>query len=204
MLLVEDVILISSPSLCSLSLSRHTARLVAFDGIPVEVGKWTFESIRKSIQARGRPLTLSFRNDFLTSKQREILTKAVADIGQPAPQQSLPVSSSRGNAHIIRERNHQDYHHGQEHAIYTSTSSISSQRSQPKRYYSFSEAGSSISSAVAPLVSNLLSNSRISNTGKQQRAESLAEPDYMKRSSDDDEYSIDKMKHHRDFQSGLL
>lgn len=182
------------------SLSRLAARLVAFDGIPVEVGKWTFESIRKSIQARGRPLTLSFRNDFLTSKQREILTKAVADIGQPAPQ--LPVSSgSRGNAHIIRERN-QDYHHGQEHTIYTSTSSISSQRSQPKRYYSFSEAGSSISSAVAPLVSNLLSNSRSTHTGKQPR-ESL-EPDYMKRSSDDDEYSIDKMRHHRDFQSGLL
>ena len=80
MLLVEDVILISSPSLCSLYLSRRTARLVAFDGIPVEVGKWTFESIRKSIQARGRPLTLSFRNDFLTSKQREILTKAVEKI----------------------------------------------------------------------------------------------------------------------------
>ena len=191
-------------SLCS--LPYLVARLVAFDGIPVEVGKWTFESIRKSIQARGRPLTLSFRNDFLTSRQREILTKAVADIGQPEPTQSHSASSSRGNAHIVKERN-QDYHQlSQENTIYRSTSSISSQRSQPKRYYSFSEAGSSISSAVAPLVSNLLSkNSRSSNTtGKKQRAEGL-EPDYMKRSSDDDddEYS-NKMKHHHDFQSGLL
>ena len=56
------------------------ARLVAFDGISVEIGKWTFDSIRKAIKARGRPLTLSFRDDFLTTEQRSILTKAVADV----------------------------------------------------------------------------------------------------------------------------
>ncbi len=56
------------------------ARLVAFDGISVEVGKWTFEKIRKAIKSRGRPLTLSFRNDFLTTEQRETLTKAIKDV----------------------------------------------------------------------------------------------------------------------------
>jgi hypothetical protein len=56
------------------------ARLVAFDGVSVEVGKWTFDSIRKSIQARGRPLTLSFRNDYLTTEQRAMLTKALSDV----------------------------------------------------------------------------------------------------------------------------
>jgi hypothetical protein len=56
------------------------ARLVAFDGVSVEVGRWTFASIRKAIQTRGRPLTLSFRNDFLNTEQRNILTRAVKDV----------------------------------------------------------------------------------------------------------------------------
>lgn len=56
------------------------ARLVAFDGVSVEVGKWTFDAVRKAIQARDRPMTLSFRNDFLTTQQRTILTKAVQDV----------------------------------------------------------------------------------------------------------------------------
>lgn len=162
------------------------ARLVAFDGIPVEVGQWTFESIRKSIQARGRPLTLSFRNDFLTLKQREILTKAVKDVNPP------PQSVAHSEVFVDRSGRNQDY----QHTIYTSTSSISSQRSQNKKYYSFSEAGSSISSAVAPLVSNLLSNKR-SGGGKQQ--DNFA-PEYLRRTSD----SLDKMRLHHDFQSGLL
>jgi uncharacterized coiled-coil DUF342 family protein len=61
------------------------ARLVAFDGISVEIGPWTFDSIRKAIKARGRPLTLSFRNDFLTSDQRAVLTKAVSEMEASAP-----------------------------------------------------------------------------------------------------------------------
>jgi len=61
------------------------SRLVAFDGVSVEVGKWTFDSIRKSIQARARPLTLSFRNDFLTTEQRTILTKAVKEVDAAVP-----------------------------------------------------------------------------------------------------------------------
>lgn len=61
------------------------ARLVAFDGVSVEVGKWTFDSIRKSIKSRGRPLTLSFRNDFLTTEQRTILIKAIKDVEAKRP-----------------------------------------------------------------------------------------------------------------------
>jgi len=174
---------------------RIGARVVAFDGIPVEVGKWTFESIRKSIQARGRPLTLSFRNDFLTPKQRAILTKAIEDVKPPLPS-TAHSHVPRGNS-STRER-YQDHHH--ENTIYTCTSSLSSQRSQPKsKYYSsFSEAGSSISSAVAPLMSNLLSNTR-SSSGKQQGGDLFA-PDYLRRTSD----SLEKMRHHHDYQSGLL
>ena len=170
-----------------------TARLVAFDGIPVEVGQWTFESIRKSIHARGRPLTLSFRNDFLTQKQRAILTKAIEDVNPP-PQ---PVAHSYGPRRGASTRERYEEYHGHTQKIYTSTSSISSHASQPKKkYYSFSETGSTISSAVAPLVSNLLSNHRRS-AGKQQ---DVFAPDYLKRTSE----SLDKMRHHHDFQSGLL
>jgi len=64
------------------------ARLVAFDGVSVEVGKWTFESIKKAIKSRGRPLTLSFRNDFLNTEQRSTLTKAVRDVNA----KSVPVN----------------------------------------------------------------------------------------------------------------
>jgi hypothetical protein len=205
----------SSNTACS--LTQHTARLVAFDGIPVEVGKWTFESIRKSILARGRPMTLSFRNDFLTPKQRTILTKAVEAVNPPMSASSsiaAAAHSSYGSiigytdptATISSTISPTVY----ENTIHRSSSSISSQRSsQPKsKYYSFSEAGSSISSAVAPLVSNLLSNS-LKNTGgkknqqyqqEQEEDELVFAPSYMKRTSD----SLDKMRHHHDFQSGLL
>jgi len=173
---------------------RTGSRLVAFDGIPITVGNWTFEVVRQSIQARGRPLTLSFRNDFLTTKQREILTKAVGEIGlSPPPPQSIAQSyDSRGTT----QRHH-------EQTIHRSTSSVSS-NSQPKsgRYYSFSEAGSlagsSISSAVPSLVSNLLANSRRSSATAKQKDDE--QPSYLERRSPD-EHSMDKM---RVFQSGLL
>eukprot|EP00591_Stephanopyxis_turris_P001673 CAMPEP_0195516144 /NCGR_PEP_ID=MMETSP0794_2-20130614/6961_1 /TAXON_ID=515487 /ORGANISM="Stephanopyxis turris, Strain CCMP 815" /LENGTH=282 /DNA_ID=CAMNT_0040644665 /DNA_START=54 /DNA_END=902 /DNA_ORIENTATION=+ len=65
------------------------ARLVAFDGISIEIGRWTFESVRKAIQARGRPMTLSFRNEMLTVQQRAVLAKAVTEVNDPP---SLPTS----------------------------------------------------------------------------------------------------------------
>ena len=67
------------------------ARLVAFDSISVELGSWTFDSIRRGIQARCRPITLSFRNDPLSIQQREILTKAVAELNNSAPPVPRPM-----------------------------------------------------------------------------------------------------------------
>lgn len=69
------------------------SRLVAFDGVSVEIGKWTFDSIRKAIQARNRPLTLSFRNDFLTTNQRAIMTKVVSQMEKQRPM-ATPASIS--------------------------------------------------------------------------------------------------------------
>jgi len=175
---------------------RIGARLVAFDGIPVEVGKWTFESIRKSIQARGRPLTLSFRNDFLTPKQREILTRAVEDVNPSVPHSRQPPLSY--NNYADNTRKHQQNSNDNENESITSASSTSSwnkiQR-QRKKYYSFSEAGSSITSAVAPLMSNLMTGISTGKSGRPRH-----EPDYMRRQSE----SLEKMRHYHDFKSGLL
>jgi PH domain len=95
---------------------RIGARLVAFDGISVEMGHWTFESIRKSIQARGRPLTLSFRNDFLTTEQRKILTRAInesslsARLSEPATRFLSEASSHKAVVYY----NDKGVQHGQE------------------------------------------------------------------------------------------
>ena len=90
------------------------ARLVAFDGVSVEVGKWTFDSIRKSIQARGRPLTLSFRNDFLTVDQREIMTKVVAQMEKAQPRATPIGGPQRSNSPLTG--GHVEYK-GREHDV---------------------------------------------------------------------------------------
>lgn len=80
------------------------ARLVAFDGISVELGSWTFDSIRRGIQARSRPITLSFRNDPLSIQEREILTKAVAELNDSTPPfpRPLPSHHRKGQANHMR------------------------------------------------------------------------------------------------------
>ena len=72
------------------------ARLVAFDGVSIEIGRWTFTAVRKAIQACGRPLTLSFRNDYLTKEQRTILTKAVLDVDMASSSYRPSTESLRG------------------------------------------------------------------------------------------------------------
>lgn len=173
------------------------ARLVAFDGIPVEVGRWTFESIRKGIQARSRPLTLSFRNDILSQRQQDILKKALGDIAAavapppqstiPAnPQYILPQAGSRGESH------HQYLDEQSLAAASTASSTTSSQRSRFKKHYSFSETGSSISSAVVPLVSNLMKKS---TTQQQQQQRQPSEPEYMRRQlSSHDQMRLDEFR----------
>ena len=94
------------------------ARLVAFDGISVELGSWTFDSIRRGIQARSRPITLSFRNDPLSIQQREILTKAVAELDNSVPPVPRPM--------LLPHRKHQASH---VRAVEDDTSSVGTFRS---------------------------------------------------------------------------
>ena len=160
---------------------RIGARLVAFDGITVEVGQWTFESIRKSIQARGRPLTLSFRNDYLTPKQREILTKAVNDVKAHDDPTPLTKNIFRAGSQKPEKSS----------SIISKSSSVSS---SSHKYYTFSEAGSTISSAVAPLMSNLMTG-----LASKKKQEDFT-PNYLRRQTS----SLDEMRHHEDFKSSLL
>jgi hypothetical protein len=175
------------------------ARLVAFDGISLEVGAWTFQSVRKAIQARRRPLTLSFRNDFLTTEQRKILTKAVKDMkvlslpSTGAADLKQPVTAPASSRSSVSQRSSQvddassttgsSIGHG--HKSGSSTASFS-------KFRSFSEAGSSVSvlSAVGPLVSNLL--------GK--RRDEPYTPEYLRRPP----VSIEESPQHLDFKAELL
>jgi len=173
------------------------ARLVAFDGIPVEVGRWTFESIRKGIQARGRPLTLSFRNDALSPKQQDILKKALGDISAAAPPpQSIPTNPQFNFPRTgSRGESHKQYLDEQSlAAASTESSTTSSQRSRFKKHYSFSETGSSLSSAVAPLVSNLMKKST-KQQQQQRQQQQFSEPEYVRRQlSSHDQMRLDEFR----------
>jgi hypothetical protein len=201
------------------------ARLIAFDGVSVEVGHWTFDSIRKSIQSRARPLTLSFRNDFLTTEQRTILTKAVkeVDLVVPPPRRALqyqtsedrpsstdPSMQSYETGHFINESdsrgaartededlsvsaassdNYREYALPQSFSGAKSFSSLKSNGN----FRSFSEAGSSASSilsAVAPLMTNLL----------HRRPSDPFTPEYLRRAPE----SVEDTPQHQDFKSELL
>jgi hypothetical protein len=194
------------------------ARLVAFDGISVEVGNWTFDAVRKSIQARPRPLTLSFRNDFLTTEQRRILTKAIQDVKERSVPR--PVERTKSSRSICTEPSTQSSKSGepgvqptrenqsaQSHDDDLSVSVASSdyyRRPLPQsfsggrsvssgNFRSFSEAGSSVSvlSAVGPLVSNLLQHGRLREPFT---------PEYLRRAP---EY-VEATPQHQDFKAGLL
>lgn len=210
------------------------ARLVAFDGISVEIGAWTFDSIRKAIKARGRPLTLSFRNDFLTTEQRAILTKAVMDVdAKSAPSvpkgiytQHLSRTSSmnsavsheydvfvNGSPHeelnasdLFQEQN--CCHRGMSSASSSfasrirrnSSTSVSTQQTslstQQLSVRSYSEAGSStISSAFAPLVANLMKG-----VSARKREKENFTPVYLYR----EPKSLEGTPQHQDFRSNLL
>ena len=191
------------------------ARLVAFDGASVEVGNWTFDSIRTAIHARPRPLTLSFRNDFLTTDQRRVLTKAINEVCPPlirsregpySPDFRPGVQSSQS---YDSGRVRGDFHHSTESlpsepdnwSVSVGHSATSSTTARPQSFSatrsigsgsqrSFSEAGSSTSvlSAVAPLVANLMKRSEVFT------------PDYMRREPS----AVEKTQQHQDFQSELL
>ena len=195
------------------------ARLVAFDGVSVEIGKWTFKSIRKAIHARGRPLTLSFRNDFLTTKQRAILTKAVADVERVVPpphptiqykQTTLRPASRGPGESIVSSQSHETEHFVNDAcplddsddlsvSVASSTfpcsfgRSSASMGSYQQNFRSFSDAGSSsIFSSSSALVGNLMNGLS--------KHKSKDVPQYLR----SDAASLESAPHHQDFTSSLL
>lgn len=199
------------------------ARLVAFDGVSIEVGKWSFDAVRKAIKARDRPLTLSFRNDYLTTEQRRILTKAVKEVDEamPPPHPTIEYHTKhRSDPSVHSVLSHEsalcpndpqsedDFSvsmSGSEYYHRVAPQSFSGSRSNcsaPSYYRSLSgprstgsggnyhsEAGSSVLSAVAPIVSNLLGGRKGPFT-----------PEYMSR----DRVTVEETPQHQDFQSELL
>jgi len=134
------------------------ARLVAFDGMSVEIGEWTFDRIKRGIQSRGRPITLSFRNDKLSVHQREILTRAVAELNSSVPPRLLdrPSRSSTNRAPPAVE---------EDMSVQTFRSTLMTAPPSPEgnsaSYQSFSEMGgtsitSEITSSLAPMMSGLI------------------------------------------------
>lgn len=207
-----------SGDICKPSLG---ARLVAFDGISVEVGRWTFESIRKAIQARSRPLTLSFRNDFLTTEQRVILTRALKECSLMPPSSLVPVTREGHRETIPHEIGPQqqpaivmdDICTPSNHSVddensrsgvdsesrysimpysFSASKSVSSVNGGGNAV-SFSDVGSSTSvfSAVVPLVNRLLQ--------KRGAAETFT-PDYLRRAPT----AVEDTPHYHEFRSELL
>jgi len=183
------------------------ARLVGFDGISIERGPWTFEAVRKAIKARGRPLTLTFRDDYLTTEQRTILTQAACDVEEAANQCPKP----RGRMHvpatidavsrsakqfIVKSPSFSDV--SREIQSYDDSTTVTDYSRSSENWRNFSDAGSSsvFSSRFTPLVSGLMTG--LSSTGKKQG--DAFTPEYFHRSKE----SLDATPHHRHFKAGLL
>ncbi len=189
------------------------ARLIAFDGISIERGPWTFDTVRKAIKACERPLTLSFRDDFLTTEQRIILTKAASEVADNNAQR--PTQPRQGIPRIINAKRKDIFNHVQEQSLaltnnftnnyeihddsdvdYGSvlTSDMKSQSSETWR--TFSDAGSSsvFSTKFAPLMAGFVSKMK-----EEQKLPTFT-PDYFRR----DPNSLERIPHHMEFKSGLL
>ncbi|KAL7574609.1 hypothetical protein ACA910_002962 [Epithemia clementina (nom. ined.)] len=202
------------------------ARLVAFDGVSVEIGKWTFESIRRAIQIRGRPLTLSFRDDYLTTEQRQILTKAAREIEESMPPQhrgliphrditaqsvsTVSVGSHEADHYMLEEESVRSGHSLRSVHFTTNADDdddcvpfsspqvpVATRRTSYK-YRSFSEAGSSVAaSSVLSAVGPLVSNLL---SHKYANNNEPFTPEYMRRPNK----SVEDTPQHQDFEAGLL
>jgi len=204
------------------------ARLIAFDGISVEVGPWTFDTIRKSIQARGRPITLSFRNEYLSTNQRSILTKAVRDVNASIPQQEhlsqykIPEITTTLNSHTMQRQLYDDTsistssfhipHRTDDHS--DAESSITESASSPrqsrksgsflkrkavaKTWKSFSEVGSSTSSSKFTAKFGPMMSNIVSTFNANK--ESVQEPEYLSRIPN----YVESKKQHQDYRATLL
>jgi hypothetical protein len=204
------------------------ARLIAFDGISVEIGPWTFDSIRKSIQARGRPITLSFRNEYLSTKQRSILTKAVIDVNTSIPQQEqfsqykISELTSTFNSQTIKRQhfdnsseyassynipNRSDDHSDAESSITESAASpLNSRKAIPfskrkgitKTWKSFSDAGSSTSSSKFASKFGPMMSNLVSTFNTNK--ESVPKPEYLSRIPN----YVESRKQHQEYRASLL
>ena len=190
------------------------ARLVGFDGVSIEKGPWTFESVKAAIKARGRPLTLTFRNDYLTLEQRKILTRAVSQSNlpildsTPTPQRMNVPMVVRG--HRLNDRmNHSISFSDLSTLRNDDEASISNCSRSSDNWKSFSDAGSSnaFSSKLAPMVSGIIStirkNDRMSTKktfGDRSYGDNPLTPEHFRRSSD----SLHTSPSHRKFTESLL
>lgn len=204
------------------------ARLVAFDGVSVEIGKWTFDSIRKAIQARGRPLTLSFRNDFLTMKQRSILTKAVAEVDSAIPLSHKTIQYKKSgpilpvDAEVVQSvssASHETDHFVNDNATmdgydYDDDDLSVSVASSNNRYYgkSFSNAGSTYggnfrsfseagaSSVISSTLGPLMANLMTGLAAKNEIKKLDRSPSYLNGGGG----AVDRIPEFQDFKASLL
>lgn len=149
------------------------SRLIAFDGISIEVGRWTFDSVRMAIQARKRPLTLSFRNDPLTKEQREIIIRAAQEMKNSSDSiaSSKIINSCNNYLQPITEdwfppppldiTTEQNFRGGSSSSCSKHADGDYSTIGSNRSVSSFSDAGTATSSivslAVGPLVASILS-----------------------------------------------
>lgn len=182
------------------------ARLVGFDGISIERGPWSFETVRKAIKARSRPLTLTFRDDYLTTEQRLILTKAANDVGlsniqppRPSLRNSIPgtINAVKGSSErMIKSASFSDV--SKDYQLQDDNTTLSTCSRSSDNWKTFSDAGSSVTSPrFSPLMANLLAG--ISSNGEKKKAHSPYTPEYFRRSND----SLDSASH-REFKASLL
>eukprot|EP00588_Corethron_pennatum_P024906 CAMPEP_0194335164 /NCGR_PEP_ID=MMETSP0171-20130528/68583_1 /TAXON_ID=218684 /ORGANISM="Corethron pennatum, Strain L29A3" /LENGTH=869 /DNA_ID=CAMNT_0039098119 /DNA_START=33 /DNA_END=2639 /DNA_ORIENTATION=+ len=129
------------------------ARLIAFDDVSIERGRWTFEAVSKAIKARGRPLSMTFRNDFLNSEQRSILNKSVLGVSQEVP--GRPPPDPKALPHRLQDSLERPRNKSPSSSANGGTHSIIHNQYLSRRS-AVSESGSVLSSAVAPLLTSLL------------------------------------------------
>jgi hypothetical protein len=202
------------------------ARLIAFDGISIERGPWTFDTVKKAIKARQRPLTLSFRDDYLTMDQRAILTKAAADVADSNPRRKrLGTQVTPGIPRVINARckgvfggSKSDYMSGDllnndsqrndlnqnwlrrdvmnDDSDIDLSVSTDNNSRSSENWKSFSDAGSS--SVFSTKFAPLMAG-LIAGIKEEQKVGTYT-PEYFRRAPD----SLDSISHHREFKAGLL
>uniref|UniRef100_A0A7S3Q480 PH domain-containing protein n=2 Tax=Chaetoceros debilis TaxID=122233 RepID=A0A7S3Q480_9STRA len=192
------------------------ARLVGFDGISIERGPWTFDTVRKAIKARERPLTLTFRNEYLNVEQRSILTKAACQVEQSTPKQPPRPQSYRDNVPIVIDASSKCYD-ARGFGRSPSVSELTLQRFGPGDFNddtcstldasisqcspaNFSDAGSSstFSTRFSHVIPGLLTG--LSRTDKKKDGDAPFTPEYLRRSPD----SLDSILRHKEFKASLL